>query len=430
MMIRIVQILCATLVAFTAPAVAQDRPAELTLPIFTFTSGPAAAYGMPGRNAAELMIDQINGKGGIGGVKARAVFVDEAQGGAGVVSEFRRLAGEPNVQLQIAALSSANCLSLAPIAEELKMPMLAWNCDTHQLFLKEKYKYVYRSNSSTIPEFLAYVLYLIERRPDFKRVAIINPDYAFGHDAANIVKAALERFKPGTEIAVELFPKLGTPSFQTEISRLAAARPDVIFSNLWGADLENFVRQALPRGLFAQSQLVLALGETILQKIEIPDGVIIGVLGDGWWRTPTALANEQTQTFVKEYHKRYGEYPIFPSFKMANSILTLQSAYANLLGKNKKWPTRDELTNALAGIKVKTYTGNLVIREEDNDGLVDQVVGVSQKAKGDAPYPIMADMVRYPAEKVTPPPRTDPYKWISGLDQGFPKNLPKPGSYK
>jgi branched-chain amino acid transport system substrate-binding protein len=429
MIARILQILCA-LYAVAGSAVAQERPSEVVVPIFTFTSGPAAAYGMPGRNAAELMIEQINAKGGIGGVKLRAQFVDEAQGGAGVVSEYRRLAGERNVQLMIAALSSANCLSLAPVAEELRTPMLAWNCDTHQLFLKDRYRYVYRSNSSTIPEFLAYVLYLLEKKPDFKRVAIINPDYAFGRDAAEIVKGALKTFKPDAEIAAELFPKLGTPNFQTEISRLVAARPDVIFSNLWGADLENFARQALPRGLFAQSQMVLALGENLLQRIDIPDGVIIGVLGDGWWRTPTALADARTQQFVKDYRARYNEYPIFPTFKMANSIQTMQAAYETFLKQNNnRWPTREELANAFAGIEVKSYTGMMKIRE-DNDGLVDQVVGVSQKQGGDAPYAIMGEMVRYPAALVTPPPRVDPHQWIAGLTPQWLGQLPKPGSYK
>jgi len=38
----------------TMPAVAQTKPDSLGLGIFTFTSGPAAAYGMPGKNAADL----------------------------------------------------------------------------------------------------------------------------------------------------------------------------------------------------------------------------------------------------------------------------------------------------------------------------------------------------------------------------------------
>ena len=113
-----------------------------------------------------------------------------------------------------------------------------------------------------------------------KRIAIINPDYAFGHDAATIFKAAVKALKPDTEVVAELFPKLGSANFQTEISKLSGSRPDVVFANLWGADLENFVRQASARGLFASCQVVLALGETVLQLVPLPEGVIVGVLGD------------------------------------------------------------------------------------------------------------------------------------------------------
>ena len=35
---------------------------------------------MPGKNAADLVIDEINAKGGIGGVPVSATYVDEAQG--------------------------------------------------------------------------------------------------------------------------------------------------------------------------------------------------------------------------------------------------------------------------------------------------------------------------------------------------------------
>ncbi|MDF2765663.1 MAG: periplasmic binding domain protein, partial [Rhodospirillales bacterium] len=308
------------------------------------------------------------------------------------------------------------------------MPMLSWNCDTHQLFLKEKYEYVYRTNSSTIPEFLAYAIYLLEKKPDVRRVAIINPDYAFGHDAGAIFKAALKAFKPDVEVVAELYPKLGTPNFQTEISRIVAARPDVVFSNLWGADLENFVRQSLPRGLFSSSQVVLALGETILQRIELPDGVIVGVLGDGWWMSPTAQANPHTRDFVKAYRERYGEYPVFPSFKMANSILALEKTLRDAGKATGGRPTREAIVQAVKGLDIETYTGTLKLRE-DNDGLVDQIVGVTGKTS-EHPFPIIAEMARYPAAKVTPPPRTEPIAWISGLTKDFFADLPKPGSHK
>jgi branched-chain amino acid transport system substrate-binding protein len=413
----------------TTDVLAQDKPASLGLGIFTFTSGPAAAYGMPGKNAADLMIDDINAKGGIGGVPVKATFVDEAQGAQGVIAEYRRLAGDANNQVMVAALSSANCLALAPIAEQLEMPTVSWNCDTHQLLADGKSRYVFRPNGNTIPEFIAYALYLLEKKPDTKSVAIINPDYAFGHDAAKIFKAALQAVKPDVQVVAELFPKLGSPNFQTEISRLAASRPDVIFSNLWGADLENFVRQASPRGLFTSSQVVLALGETILQRVPLPEGVIVGVLGDGWWMSPDGKANPETVKFAEEYKKRFGEYPIFPSIKMANALIYVKAAYASAMQKNGgKWPSRAELAAAMKGSTVKTLTGSTQTRA-DNDGLVDQIVGVTVKSS-DFPFPVVGEMVRYSGGSLMPPEGQDPLAWISTMKPDFAKSLPKPGSYK
>jgi branched-chain amino acid transport system substrate-binding protein len=422
----------ALLAASTASVYAQTgKPSEIGFGIFTFSSGPAAAYGMPGRNAAELVIDQINKAGGIGGVPIKPTYVDEAQGTDGVVAEFRKLASDNNNQAMIAALSSANCLALAPVAEQLKMPTFMWNCDTHQLFLKDRYKYVYRTNSSTVPEFVASVLYLLSVKPDVKKVAIINPDYAFGRDAGLIFKETLKALKPDAEIVAELYTKLGSPSFNTEISRLVSTQPDVIFSNLWGADLENFVRQAAPRELFTRSKVILALGESVLQRVGslLPDGVIIGVIGDGWWMSPDAQAKPQTKTFVESYRQRFTEYPVFPSFKMANTLYAVKAVYDKALAANKdRWPTRDDLVAAAKNLRTSTLTGTLTLRD-DNDGLVDQIVGMTRKGAA-YPFPIMSDMVRYPASLVTPPVGTDPIAWIGGLKPAMMASVPKPGSYK
>lgn len=416
-------------IAPATPVAAQEKPDVLGLGIFTFTSGPAAAYGLPGKNAADLMIERINAEGGIEGVKVSQTYVDEAQGAQGVIAEYRRLAGDPKNQVMIAALSSANCLALAPIAEQIQVPTVGWNCDTDQLLTGGKYKYVFRPNGNTVPEFVAYAIYLLDRKPDVKTVAIINPDYAFGHDAAKIFKAAIKALKPDVEVVAELYPKLGSPNYQTEISRLATARPDVIFSNLWGADLENFVRQASPRGLFTSSQAVLALGETILQRVPLPAGVIVGVLGDGWWMSPDARNNAATKDFAEAYKARFGEYPVFPSMKMANTLVYVRVAYKKAMQKNGgKWPSRAELADAMKGSVVATLTGTTSTRS-DNDGVVDQIVGVTKKSQNHS-FPIIGEMVRYKGDALMPQEGKDPVAWISTLTPQFAKSLPKPGSYK
>lgn len=420
--------LCAALAAAGA-AQAQDRPAALGVGVFTFLSGPAAAYGMPGRQGADLIIEQMNAAGGIGGVPIAPIYVDEAQGAQGVIAEYRRLAEQGSVQAMIAALSSGNCLALAPVVEQLEMPTIAWNCDTHQLLMDGNATYYYRPNGNTIPEFMAYAAYFLALNPDARRVAIINPDYAFGHDAAAIFKATLQAINPQIEIVAELFPRLGSSTFQTEISRLSAARPDAIFSNLWGADLENFVRQALPRGLFRQSTMVLALGETVLERVDLPEGTIIGVLGDGWWMSPTAQGIGRSVPFAQAYRARFNEDPVFPTMKMVNSFIVLQAAYERAIADNNgAWPNAQQLVAAMEGLTVETMTGVMTFRE-DNDSAVDQIVGQVGRIEG-VNRPVLTNMVRYSGEAMMPPLGTDPIAWISTLESGFFADLPAPGSYE
>jgi branched-chain amino acid transport system substrate-binding protein len=118
---------------------------------------------------------------------------------------------------------------------------------------------------------------------------------------------------------------------------MVAAQPDVIFSNLWGADLENFVRQAAPRELFTRSKVILALGESVLQRVGnlLPEGVIIGVIGDGWWLSPDSQAKPRTKAFVEKYRQRFNEYPVFPSFKMANTLYAVKAVYEKALAARK-----------------------------------------------------------------------------------------------
>ena len=65
---------------FSGVALAQQKPAELKVGITTFLSGPASVFGVPAKAAAEIMIDDINSKGGIGGVKITPIFIDEGLG--------------------------------------------------------------------------------------------------------------------------------------------------------------------------------------------------------------------------------------------------------------------------------------------------------------------------------------------------------------
>ena len=61
-----------SLLAAAVMAQAQGKPAELKVGMTTFLSGPGAVFGIPGKAAAEIVIDDINAAGGVGRCQAEA----------------------------------------------------------------------------------------------------------------------------------------------------------------------------------------------------------------------------------------------------------------------------------------------------------------------------------------------------------------------
>jgi branched-chain amino acid transport system substrate-binding protein len=121
--------LLVTAVAAPAQQAQGQQPPPVKLGIVTFLTGPAASpFGVPGRNAAEIVIESLNaGKVpapyntvGLGGSKIEPKIIDEAGSAANVVTEFRNLVQRDQVDAVVGYISSGNCLAVTPIAEELK----------------------------------------------------------------------------------------------------------------------------------------------------------------------------------------------------------------------------------------------------------------------------------------------------------------------
>ncbi|USX02307.1 ABC transporter substrate-binding protein [Pseudomonas proteolytica] len=220
----------------TLPAYAEgDKPDSVKIGITTFMSGSASVFGMPAKAAAELYIEELNAAGGIDGVKVDPVYVDEGVGGDRLLSEYRRVVQEQGAKVMIASISSGNCNTLAPVAEDLKIVNILWDCGTEKALEGHSYKYVFRTQANAVTEMVASVLYLLKVNPDFKTIAVVNQDYAWGRDSWEIFSAVLKQLKPDVKVVAELFPKFGASDFSAEVSRLQVLRPDVVLTTSWGA---------------------------------------------------------------------------------------------------------------------------------------------------------------------------------------------------
>jgi len=408
-------------------AQATPKPAELKVGITTFLSGPASVFGVPGRQAAEMLIGQINAAGGIGGVPVRPFFVDEGPGVEHLLGEFRRLVLNEGVQVMLASISSGSCLACTPLAEELKRVTLLWDCGTQRIFEDQKYQYAFRTQANASPEMLAPLLYLLKRRPDFRTIAVLNQDYSWGRDSWDLWRTAMQALKPDARVVAELFPRFGATDFSTEITRLLALRPDVILSTSWGGELDTFIRQANERRLFERSTFVLPLAESSLQRVgrSLPAGHIIGSRGDHWFQHPAPADKARLDRFVNDFRRAYDAYPIYPTYHMYQALSALQAAYAKAIaGNGGNWPSDAQLAAAFPGLEFESPTAKIRIRD-DGQGLEPQLIGTSQH-EGPLPFATLKDMIVFPAEMVTTPMGQKSVDWLKTLTSEILSRVPNP----
>ncbi len=435
-------LLTSTLLLASTGALAQQAK-PIKIGFVTFLSGPAAGpFGVPAKVAAEAIVESLNAGSapppynskGFGGSPLELVVIDEAGGATKQVSEYRNLVERQGVDFVIGYISSGDCLAVAPVAEEMKKLTVLFDCGTPRVFEEASYKYVFRTRPHATMDAVAAALYLLEKSPTTKTYGGINQNYAWGQDSWSDFSSAMAVLKPQVQITSSQMPKLGAGQYGAEISALLGTNSDVIHSSLWGGDLEAFMVQAGPRGLFKKSQLVLVAGEPYLHRLgpNIPDGTIVGARGTHGVFAPDSALNNWLKSIYKAKTKFE---PNYPAYSVALGILGLKSAYeaAKLkklsssipMGENKGvkeemekayalGASQEEVIAAFEGLSFQSPSGRMrMALGKGHQAISGTAYGTTKLVNGQV---TVVNIRQYPAESVQPPEGTASLAWIkSGM---------------
>jgi branched-chain amino acid transport system substrate-binding protein len=362
------KLLLLALAAFAAPLFAQPiKIGELN----SYKVFPA--FLEPYKKGMELALEEINAGGGVIGRKLELVVRDDGGTPGDAVRVAEELIAREKVNVLMGTFASNVGLAVANLANQRKILFVASEPLTDKIVWENGNRYTFRLRPSTYMQTAMLVPEAAKLKK--KRWAIVYPNYEYGQSATASFKKLMSQAQPGVEFVAEQAPALGKIDAGAVVQALAEARPDAIFSSLFAADLQKFVREGNTRGLFKNTAVFnLLAGEPEYLdplKDETPEG---------WWVTGypwSEINTPEHKAFRDAYQKRWKDYPRQGSVVGYAAVHTV----ANAMRKAKSAQT-EKLVEALEGLEMQTPFGRILWRPIDHQSTMGAYVGQLAKKGG------------------------------------------------
>jgi branched-chain amino acid transport system substrate-binding protein len=331
------------------------------------------AFLEPYRKGWQLAVEEINAAGGIGGRPLEVISRDDNGNPGDAVRVAEELVSREQVVALVGSFASHVGLAVSDLARQRRIPYLAAEPLTDKLVWEQGNRYTFRLRASTYMQ--TAMLIPEAARLNRKRWALVYPNYEYGQAAANAFKKLLKARQPDVEFVTEQAPPLGKIDAGATVQALASAKPDAIFSVLFGPDLAKFVREGNTRGLFRGREVFNLLGgePEYLDplKDETPEGWT--VTGYPW----SEIASPEHRRFLEAYRTRWNDYPRLGSVVGYTAMHSLAAALVKAGGTDA-----EKVVTAFRGLAVPTPFGKITYRALDHQSTMGAYVGRLAKRDG------------------------------------------------
>ncbi|HEY5896200.1 MAG TPA: ABC transporter substrate-binding protein [Burkholderiales bacterium] len=331
------------------------------------------AFLEPYKKGWQLALEEVNAQGGVLGRRLEVVSRDDGGTPGDAVRVAEELISREKAQVLMGTFASNVGLAVANLAQQRKIVFLAAEPLTDKIVWENGNRYTFRLRPSTYMQ--VAMLVPEAARLKKKRWAIVYPNYEYGQSATESFKKLLKAAQPDVEFVAEQAPPLGKIDAGAVVQALADAKPDAIFSSLFAADLQKFVREGNTRGLFAERTVFNLLGGEPEYLDPLKDET-----PQGWWVTGypwSEIKTPEHQRFRDAYEKRWNDYP------RVGSVVGYTALHAIAEGLRKAGSTNaDNLARALRGLKMQSPFGPITWRAIDHQSTMGAYVGQLAKKDG------------------------------------------------
>jgi len=325
-------------------------------------TGPASFLGAPEAKTLEMLTEELNAKGGIGGKKIELVIKDSQASSEKAISFAKQLIEEEKVFAIIGPSTSGETMAIKNLAEESKILLLS--CAAAEDIVKPVAKYVFKTPQMDRDA----VIRIFEqmKKMNISKIGVLSSNTGFGKAG----KGQIEKLAPeyGIQILVsEVYDKAAT-DLTAEVTKVSAAKVQGIIN--WSIEPAQSICIKNARQVCSNVPVFQSHGFGNIQYVKAAgvaaDGVIFPA---GRLLVAETLSDKNPQkavllSYKKAYEAKYKEDVSTFGGHAYDAFLILTKAIEKVGADKEKVRTAIETTKGLVGT-----AGVFNFSAEDHNGL-------------------------------------------------------------
>lgn len=230
--------------AFAAAGLAQAQGKDIPVGVFNSLTGTYAFGGVPIQNGMKLALEEANAQGLPGGNRFKIIEGDEAGDKGQAISLVNQFARRDNAMLILGPTISALALAAGPVANDLKVPMLAIGSSPGILATGP---WAFKIQSTPV-DIMGYLGKLAVERLGVKNIILLHDNSNDGYVGQKDALADYFR-KAGTKIVADEKFVSSESNFLALATKVAATPADAIFIAAPAEVAGNLIIQIRQAGL-------------------------------------------------------------------------------------------------------------------------------------------------------------------------------------
>lgn len=249
------------------------------------------------RDAEVLAIEEINAAGGVLGKKIEYVEEDGASEPSTFATKAEKLINSDKVATVFGCWTSSSRKAVKPVFEEYGA--LLWYPVQYEGM--ESSPNIIYTGAAPNQQIVPAIEYLIEK--GYKKFFLLGSDYVFPRTANMIISAQVKA--AGLEIAGEEYASMDQTDFAAIISKIEAAKPDVIINTLNGTGNVSFFKQMAEKNHSSEDYMTMSFSIAEEEVATIGADILKGHMV--CWNYYQTTDTEKNKAFVKAYKGKFGE---------------------------------------------------------------------------------------------------------------------------